>query len=234
MNAGAALTVPILEGKGLAKRYGNVVALDNVDFALYPNEILAVIGDNGSGKSTLIKCLTGAVRPNAGVVRLHGQVVRFRRPADARIAGINTVYQTTQSAPALDIATSLFRDHEVRTPGPLGQLSKRLEERGLRKPAAGLESNVIILDEPTAALGRRESAGVLKFVGNLRQRGLPIVFVTHDVSQAFEIADRVHVQVEGRRAAVVSPRTISVDDAAALMSGALQLDENDQALGPLG
>ena len=232
MNDTAATAVPILEGKGLTKVYGTIVALDNVDFALYPNEILAVIGDNGSGKSALIKCLTGAVRPSAGVVRLQGQVVRFRRPDDARIAGINTVYQTTQSAPALDIATSLFRNHEVRTPGPLGQLSKKLEERGLRKPAAALDSRVIVLDEPTAALGRRESARVMKFVDNLRQRGLPIVFVTHDVSQAFEIADRVHVQVEGRRAAVVTPRTIGVEHALALMSGRLQIDEKDQALGP--
>jgi fructose transport system ATP-binding protein len=223
----------MLEGIGLSKRYGNAVALDNVDFALYPNEILAVIGENGSGKSTLIKCLSGAVWPNAGVVRLEGQIVRFRRAADARIAGINTVYQTTESAPALDIATSLFTNHEVRTPGPLGQLSKKLEDRGLRKPAPALDSKVIMLDEPTAALGRRESARAMKFVNNLRNRGLPVVFVTHDVAQAFEIADRIHVQVEGRRTAVVTPLTVSIDDAVALMSGALQIDVKDQALGPL-
>ena len=223
----------MLEGIGLSKRYGDAVALDNVDFALYPNEILAVIGNNGSGKSTLIKCLSGAVWPNAGVVRLEGQIVRFRRTADARIAGINTVYQTTESAPALDIATSLFTNHEVRTPGPLGQLSKKLEDRGLRKPALALDSKVIMLDEPTAALGRRESARAMKFVNNLRDRGLPVVFVTHDVAQAFDIADRIHVQVEGRRAAVVTPLTVSIADAVALMSGALQIDVKDQALGPL-
>ena len=224
---------PALEGKDLSKRYGAVIALDDVDFAVYPNEVLAVIGDNGSGKSTLVKCLSGAVRPSTGVVTLEGHVVRFRNPAEARIAGINTVYQTTQAAPALDIATSLFRNHEVRVPGPLGQLSKKLEERGLRKPAAALDTKVIMLDEPTAALGRRESARVLKFVDNLRGRGLPVVFVTHFVSQAFEIADRIHVQLDGRRVAVVAPRTISLSDAAALMSGKLQLAEEDQALGPL-
>ena len=226
-------TQPALEGTGLSKSYGKVIALADVDFAVYSNEILAVIGDNGSGKSTLVKCLSGAVRPRSGVIRLEGRVVRFRRPADARIAGINTVYQTTQSAPALDIATSLFRNHEVSTPGPIGQLSKKLVERGLRKPAAGLDSKVIILDEPTAALGRRESVRVLKFVDNLRSRGLPVVFVTHNVSQAFEIADRIHVQVDGRRAAVVSPRTISLSDAAALMSGTLEIAEVDQAFGPM-
>jgi fructose transport system ATP-binding protein len=224
---------PTLEGTGLSKTYGKVVALADVDFAVYSNEILAVIGDNGSGKSTLVKCLSGAVRPSSGVIRLEGHVVRFRRPADARIAGINTVYHTTQAGPALDIATSLFRNHEVRTPGPIGQLSKKLEERGLRKPAAGLDSKVIILDEPTAALGRRESTRVMRFVDNLRSRGLPVVFVTHDVSQAFGIADRIHVQLDGRRTAVVSPRTISLGDAAALMSGKLQIARDDQALGPL-
>lgn len=224
---------PALEGKGLSKTYGAVVALDDVDFAIYTSEVLAVIGDNGSGKSTLVKCLTGAVRPSSGVVRLEGQAVRFRKPADARIAGINTVYQTTQPAPALDIATSLFRNHEVRTPGPLGQLSKKLEERGLRKPAAALDSKVIILDEPTAALGRRESVRVMRFVDHLRGRGLPVLFVTHDVSQAFKIADRIHVQLDGRRAAVVTPRTISLGDAAGLMSGKLQIAEEDQTLGPV-
>jgi fructose transport system ATP-binding protein len=224
---------PVLEGKGLAKVYRSVVALDDVDFALYRNEILAVIGENGSGKSTLIKCLTGAVRPDAGEVRLEGRRVRFRKPADARLAGINTVYQTMQSAPALDMATSLFRNHEVRTPGPLGQLSRRLEDRGLRKPPRALDSKVIVLDEPTATLGRRESARAMKFIDNLRGRGLPIVFVTHDVVQAFEIADRIHVQLRGRRAAVIDPRTIGREDAAALMSGALEIDEKDQAFGPL-
>ena len=159
--------------------------------------------------------------------------MRFRNPADARIAGINTVYQTTQSAPALDIATSLFRNHEVRTPGPIGQLSKKLEERGLRKPAATLDTKVIILDEPTAALGRRESVRVMRFVDNLRGRGLPILFVTHNVAQAFEIADRIHVQLDGRRAAVVTPRTTSLGDATGLMSGKLQIAEEDQTLGPV-
>ena len=95
---------PILEARGLAKRYGQVVALDGVDFELYPDEIVAVIGDNGAGKSTLIKALSGALQPDEGEIRLDGKRVRFRTPGDARSAGIETVYQDLAVAPSLDIA----------------------------------------------------------------------------------------------------------------------------------
>ena len=99
---------PILEARGLAKRYGQVVALDGVDFELYPDEIVAVIGDNGAGKSTLIKALSGALQPDEGEIRLDGKRVRFRTPGDARGAGIETVYQDLAVAPSLDIASNIF------------------------------------------------------------------------------------------------------------------------------
>ena len=89
----------MLESEGLVKTYGRVVALDGVDFALYPGEVLAVIGDNGAGKSTLIKCLSGAEIPNEGVMRLDGNAIQFRKPIEARVAGIETLYQTLAVAP---------------------------------------------------------------------------------------------------------------------------------------
>ena len=95
---------PILKARGLNKRYGRVVALDNADFDLYPNEVLGVIGDNGAGKSTLIKALCGAVIPDSGTIELDGQQVHFRSPMDARAAGIETVYQNLALSPALSIA----------------------------------------------------------------------------------------------------------------------------------
>ena len=103
---------PILEARGLYKRYGNVTAIDGADFELYPGEILAVIGDNGAGKSSLIKALAGAVIPDQGEIRLDGEKVNFKSPLEARKAGIETVYQDLAVAPALDIATNLFLGRE--------------------------------------------------------------------------------------------------------------------------
>ena len=261
-------TQPMLESQGLVKTYGRVVALDGADFALYPGEVLAVIGDNGAGKSTLIKCLSGAETPNEGVMRLDGEVIHFRKPIEARVAGIETVYQTLAVAPALDIATNLFLGRELRKPGPLGSIFRMLESSGMRKQAkeqmmalgigtlqnmgqavetlsggqrqavsvaraAAFGSKVIILDEPTAALGVRESAQVLKLIQNLRERGMPVILISHNMPQVFDVADRIHVQRLGRRAAVITPQSVSITDVVAIMTGALQVDVNDQALGPV-
>ena len=259
---------PMLESEGLVKTYGRVVALDATDFALFPGEVLAVIGDNGAGKSTLIKCLSGAEIPDGGVMRLDGDVIQFRKPIEARNAGIETVYQTLAVAPALDIATNLFLGRELRKPGPLGSIMRMLEGSGMRKRAkaqmmalgigtlqnmnqavetlsggqrqavavaraAAFGSKVIILDEPTAALGVRESAQVLKLIQHLRDRGLPVILISHNMPQVFEVADRIHVQRLGRRAAVITPQSVSITDVVAIMTGALKVDEKDQALGPV-
>ena len=102
------MTTPILEARGLVKRYGHVTALAGSDFDLMPGEILAVIGDNGAGKSSLIKALAGAVQPDHGEIRLAGEVVHFKNPMEARSAGIETVYQNLALSPALSIADNLF------------------------------------------------------------------------------------------------------------------------------
>ncbi len=261
-------TKPVLESIGLIKTYGRVVALDSADFALFPGEVLAVIGDNGAGKSTLIKCLSGAEMPNGGVMRLDGEEILFRKPIDARAAGIETVYQTLAVAPALDIATNLYLGREERKPGPLGSIFRMLDGGGMRKRAkeqmmalgigtlqnmgqavetlsggqrqavsvaraAAFGSRVIILDEPTAALGVRESAQVLKLIQNLRERGMPVILISHNMPQVFEVADRIHVQRLGRRAAVITPQTVSITDVVAIMPGALKVDREDQTLGPV-
>ncbi|HEY4609875.1 MAG TPA: ABC transporter ATP-binding protein [Ilumatobacteraceae bacterium] len=227
-----AAETPALDATGLIKRYGNVTALDQLDFAVFNGEVLAVIGDNGAGKSTLIKCLAGVEFPDAGSIRLGGRPTRFRGPNDARIAGINTVHQSLRADAALDLATSLFREHQVHPPGGIAWLAKELERRGWRTPRA-LPTKVALLDEPTAALGKQESAQAMKVIRNLRQRGLPVVVVMHDVRQALDVADRVHVQVNGRRAAVVAAHSFAVADAIAIMSGKLDVEVKDQALGPI-
>ena len=126
---------PILEARGLVKHYGHVQALRGADLELYPNEILAIIGDNGAGKSTLIKALSGALQPDEGEIRLDGERVQFRSPRDARGAGIETVYQDLAVAPALDIAANIFLGRELRRAGPLGRILRMLDKPTMRREA---------------------------------------------------------------------------------------------------
>jgi fructose transport system ATP-binding protein len=129
------MTEPVLEARGLIKTFGHVVGLAGVDLSLYPGEVLAVIGDNGAGKSTLIKCLSGAMTPDAGTMLVDGKETTFRSTQEAREAGIETVYQTLAVAPALDIASNLFLAREQRRAGPLGSIFRMLDTRGMKKQA---------------------------------------------------------------------------------------------------
>jgi fructose transport system ATP-binding protein len=251
---------PILSARGLVKTFGRVVGLDGVDIDLYPGEVLAVIGDNGAGKSTLIKCLTGALVPDAGEILLDGQPVHFKRPQDAREAGIETVYQTLAVAPALDIASNLYLGRERLRPGPLGSVLRMLDKKGMRRDAgqaladlgigtlqnmaqpvetlsggqrqavavaraAAFGSKVIVLDEPTAALGVRESNQVLKMIGEVRSRGLPVILISHNMPHVFEVADRIHIQRLGRCGGLITPRSHSMSEAVAIMTGATTVEE---------
>jgi fructose transport system ATP-binding protein len=255
MTDASAPPTPVLQARGLVKRYGHVTALDGADFELYPGEILAVIGDNGAGKSTLIKALSGALVPDEGEISLDGHPVRFRGPLDARRHGIETVYQDLALAPALDISENLFLGREIYLPGPLGSVLRMLDKRRMRNEAAGhmrdlkigirsmrqavetlsggqrqgvavarsaaFARHVVIMDEPTAALGVKESHMVLDLIRKVRDRGLPVILISHNMPQVFEVADRVHIQRLGRRIAVVEPRNFSMSDAVAIMTGAM-------------
>lgn len=247
---------PILQARGLVKRYGRVTALDHADFDLYPNEILAVIGDNGAGKSTLIKILTGAETADEGEIRLEGRPVQFRSPLDARAAGIETVYQTLALSPALGIVDNMFLGRELTLPGPVGTWLRKLDYPRMRRMArealdalglttiqnidqavetlsggqrqgvaiaraAAFGSKVIVMDEPTAALGVKESRRVLDLVLDVKRRGLPVVLISHNMPHVFEIADRIHIHRLGRRIAVVRPDECSMSDAVAIMTGAM-------------
>ena len=247
----------VLEGKGLNKRYGRVVALDNADFDLRRNEILAVIGDNGAGKSTLIKALCGAVIPDSGQVLLEGQPVSFKSPMDARNAGIETVYQNLALSPALSIADNMFLGRELRKPGWTGTFFRRLDRTKMAKiareklselglltiqninqsvetlsggqrqgvvvaRAAAFGSRVVIMDEPTAALGVKESRRVLELMQDVKRRGLPIVLISHNMPHVFEVADRIHIHRLGKRIAIINPKEFSMSDAVAIMTGAMK------------
>ena len=249
--------VPVLEAKRLVKTFGRVVGLDGVSLQLYPGEVLAVIGDNGAGKSTLIKCLTGAYIPDEGQLLLDGHEVHFKRPQDARAAGIETVYQNLAVSPALDVASNLFLGRERRKSGILGSVFRVLDSSGMRKDAraevqrlgistlqdvtvpvenlsggqrqavavaraAAFGSKVVILDEPTAALGVRESAMVLELIERLREQGVPVILISHNMPHVFQVADRIHIQRLGKRAATITPQSHSMTDAVAIMTGAAE------------
>jgi len=266
---GTAGREPVLSARGLVKTFGRVVGLDGVDIDLYPGEVLAVIGDNGAGKSTLIKCLTGALVPDAGELFVDGRPVHFKRPQDARDAGIETVYQTLAVAPALDIASNLYLGRERRRPGVLGTVLRMLDKKGMRRDAAtamaelgigtlqnmaqpvetlsggqrqavavaraaAFGSRIIVLDEPTAALGVKESSQVLKLIEQVRSRGLPVILISHNMPHVFEVADRIHIQRLGRCAGIVTPSTHTMSEAVAVMTGATTLADTPGSAHPLG
>ena len=249
---------PILQARGLTKRYGNVTAMEGADFDLYPGEILAVIGDNGAGKSTLIKALSGAVIPDDGTISLDGKEIHFKTPHDARSAGIETVYQDLAVAPALDIATNLFLGREKRRAGPLGSVFRMVDHKGQKEEAvkqmealkigirsmsqavetlsggqrqgvavaraAAWASKLVIMDEPTAALGVKEGNMVLELIRRVRDKGLPVILISHNMPHVFEIADRIHIHRLGKRVAVVDPKEHSMHEVVGIMTGAVVHD----------
>jgi fructose transport system ATP-binding protein len=129
------MSEPVLQARGLVKRYGLVTALDGADFDLYKGEILAVIGDNGAGKSSLIKVLSGALIPDAGEIKLDGKTVSFKTPMSARGMGIETVYQNLALAPALNISDNLFLGREIRREGVLGSVFRMLDKKAMNERA---------------------------------------------------------------------------------------------------
>jgi fructose transport system ATP-binding protein len=246
---------PILTARGLVKRYGRVTALDHADFELYPNEILAVIGDNGAGKSSMIKAISGAIVPDEGEMKLEGKPIQFRSPLEARDAGIETVYQTLAMSPALSIAANMFMGREILKPGLLGKTFRMLDQTAMENfarqklselglmtiqninqsvetlsggqrqgvavaRAAAFGSKVIILDEPTAALGVKESRKVLELILDVKSRGKPVILISHNMPHVFEVADRIHIHRLGKRLCVINPKDYSMADAVAFMTGA--------------
>jgi fructose transport system ATP-binding protein len=246
---------PILQARGLTKRYGTVVALNGSDFDLYRDEILGVIGDNGAGKSTLIKALSGAVTPDHGEILLDGKAVHFRSPQDGRTAGIETVYQNLALSPALSIADNMFLGREIKKPGPLGSIFRLMDRAAMQKfardklselglmtiqninqavetlsggqrqgvavaRAAAFGSKVVIMDEPTAALGVKESRRVLELIRDVKKRGLPIILISHNMPHVFEVCDRIHIHRLGRRLCTINSKDFSMSDAVAMMTGA--------------
>ena len=243
---------PLLEARGVTKRFGQVLALDSADFAVYPGEIVALIGDNGAGKSTLVKTLSGTLRPDGGEILVSGKAVHFSSPLDARRYGIETVYQDLALAPDLDAAANLhlgreiylipflkvldrrtmrhrataaFKDLGVELPdmaAPVASLSGGQRQSVAVARAVAFASQVIFMDEPTAALGVVQRGRVLETMRRVRGRGISIVLISHNMPEVLAVADRVEVLRLGRRVARFRAADTSVEELVGAMTGALE------------
>lgn len=216
---------PTLRGIDLVKRFGRVEALRGASIDAYEGRVTAIIGDNGAGKSTFIKCLTGFHRPDEGEVRINGQREDFRTPEEARRAGIEVVYQDLALVDTLTVWQNLFLNRESVRRGLLDRsrmrqkASEMLDRLGVKLPsvdaeignlsggqrqavaiarAAGWGSGVVIMDEPTAALGVREGKAVEDLIATLREEGRCLLVISHNFDQVLRISDHVYVMRQGR------------------------------------
>jgi len=229
----------ILEMKHISKNFGAVRALENVDFEVYENEILALLGDNGAGKSTLIKIISGVHSYDEGEMWIYGQKASFRSPEDARKMGIETIYQDLALFDNLDLSANVFAGREKTRQG-IGKLlgiadrkamhneSKAMLDRlgigiadywqevgnysgGQRQSIAIAKAiywghRIIIMDEPTAALGVRETEGLFQLIDDLKAHNVTIIVIMHNLEQVLRIADRAIVLRRGKRVGMVDIR----------------------------
>src|SRR5258708_16392467 len=215
---------PIVELGGIAKHFGGVQALRGVDLSLFPGEVHALVGEKGAGKSTWVKILAGIYRPDAGVVKVGGEVVELRSPTQAQALGIAVVQQEPMLFPDLDVAENVFmgrhprdrfghvdwkrmyrevdqllasRDVSLSSHTPVQGLSVAEQQLVEIAKALSLQARVLVLDEPTAALSAHEVKELFDIVKQLCERGVAVLFVSHRLEEGFKIADRLTVLRDG-------------------------------------
>ncbi len=237
---------PVMSLRGITKRFGAVQALSDIDFDVHAGEVIAIVGDNGAGKSTFVKILAGVYTPDGGTITFNGAEVSIPNPAAAQTLGIATVFQDLALADNLDVVSNLFLGREVAHPlldeeemerrswELLQQLAARIPS--VRIPIASLsggqrqtvaiarsligEPQVVILDEPTAALGVAQTAEVLNLVERLRERGLGVVLISHNLADVQAVADRVAVLRLGRNNGTFRIDDVSYEEIIAAITGA--------------
>lgn len=238
---------PLLELSGVTRTFGAVTALDDVSFDVHAGEVVALVGDNGAGKSTLVKVMSGSVQPDEARITFEDRPVRIDNPQAAAGLGIATVYQDLALCDNLDVVANLYlgREHtrstvlsELRMEQTAGELLTELSVRipSLRTPVAALsggqrqsiaiarcllgDPRVVLLDEPTAALGLPQKQQVLELLRKLRTRGLGVVLISHNLAEVFAVADRVIVLRLGRHAATLAAVPENQDKVVAAITGA--------------
>ncbi|MHA3915604.1 ATP-binding cassette domain-containing protein [Halovulum sp. GXIMD14793] len=231
---------PLVEMRDMQKAFGGIKAVDQVSIDLYPGEVVGLLGHNGAGKSVLTKMLSGALPRDGGQIFVNGQEVEINSPRDARAYQIETIYQYLALADNLDAASNLFLGRELTT--PLGFLNDQKMEAETRKVMARLNPNfqrfstpvsglsggqrqsvaiaravyfnakILIMDEPTAALGPHETQMVADLIQELKQQGLGILLIDHDVHQVKNLCDRASVMKNGQLVGTVEVDKVSSDD----------------------
>ncbi len=243
---------PLLELRGISKRFGAVQALTDVDLEVYAGEVVGLVGDNGAGKSTLIKCISGIYSVDSGQFFFNGRPVTITNPQDSAALGIETVYQDLALCDNLDVVANLFLGRE-QTNGGVPPV-KPMDEVAMEKRAIGVlrglqvsipsvrtriaslsggqrqsvavsravmwNSKVVILDEPTAALGVAQTAQVLELIRRLRSQGLGVIVISHNLADVFEVVDRIVVLRLGRRVASFDVHATSHEQVVAAITGA--------------
>ncbi|MBT2396163.1 ATP-binding cassette domain-containing protein [Streptomyces sp. ISL-100] len=238
---------PVLALRGVSKRFGAVQALTDVELEVHGGEVVALVGDNGAGKSTLVKTIAGVHPIDDGVIEWEGSTVRINRPHDAQNLGIATVYQDLALCDNIDVVGNLYLGREIRKRGILNEVE--MERRALellttlsiripsvRIPIASLsggqrqtvaiarsmlgEPKLVILDEPTAALGVEQTAQVLDLVERLRERGHAVILISHNMADVKAVADKVAVLRLGRNNGVFDVKSTSQEEIISAITGA--------------
>jgi len=231
---------PLVQMRNMSLAFGGIKAVDDVTVDLYPGEVVGLLGHNGAGKSTLIKCLSGAYKADSGDIFVNGQKVVINNPRDARKYNIETIYQTLALADNLDAASNLFLGRELVT--PMGLVDDAQMEAETRKIMSRLNPNfrrfsspvsalsggqrqsvaiaravyfnakVLIMDEPTAALGVQETQMVAELIDELKRQGLGIFLIDHDIHQVMKLCDRASVMKNGQLVGTVNVKDVTEDD----------------------
>lgn len=234
------MTTPLVELRDMSIAFGGVQAVNKVSVDLYPGEVVGLLGHNGAGKSTLIKMLSGAYQPDSGEIYINGEKATIQNPRDARSYNIETIYQTLALADNLDAASNLFLGRELVT--PMGLVDDAAMEAETRKILGRLNPNfqkfnapvsalsggqrqsvaiaravyfnarILIMDEPTAALGPQETAMVAELIKQLKADGIGIFLIDHDVHQVMNLCDRASVMKNGELVGTVNVDDVTDDD----------------------
>ncbi len=249
---------PILEARGISKAFGHVQALKNVDFELYPAEVVALIGDNGAGKSTLVKILSGVYRKDSGQILVEGQPVEFHGPVDAqRLGGISTVYQDLALVNVRDVASNIYLNieptrfgifinfkklyadaqeilHRLKIDLPsvkvnVGELSGGQRQAVAISRALARGRRIFLLDEPTAALGVEQQDKVNQLILDLKAHGSTVVVISHNLEHVFKVADRLIVFRRGRRVGTRLKSETTKEEIVGLITGAIKGDAVEAA-----
>jgi D-xylose transport system ATP-binding protein len=244
-NAGDASRTPLVDMRDIRVSFGGVHAVDGVSIDLYPGEVVALVGGNGAGKSTMIHTLAGAHPADSGQILINGEPVTINNPRDARAYGVETIYQKLALADNIDAAGNIFLGRELKTRfGSLDdsamssatqKLMKRLNPRfkNLRTPVKSLSggqrqsvaiaravhfnAKILIMDEPTAALGPAETAEVRDLITQLKSEGIGIFLISHDIHDVFDLADRISVMLQGKLVGTVDKDKVTKDEVLAMI-----------------